>query len=366
MNIPFLDLEPAYLELKAELEAAFKRVMKSSWFVLGQEVDAFEAEFASYCRAKHCVGVGNGLDALHLILRAMDIGEGDEVIVPANTFIATWLSVSQAGAVPVPVEPCERTFNINTDLIERAVTARTKAIMPVHLYGHPADMDAINEIARKFSLKIIADAAQAHGARYRGRQAGILGDAAGFSFYPVKNLGAFGDGGAVVTDDDEIAEKVKLLRNYGSRIKYQHEERGYNSRLDEIQAALLRVKLRKLDEWNERRRKLARLYQDALSDIPELILPETDDNVEHVWHLYVIRHDLRDTIQARLKETGINTLIHYPVPPYNCPAYRGSGWKASDFPVTNRMARTVLSLPIGPHLQVGPDYWSALRSCFIA
>jgi dTDP-4-amino-4,6-dideoxygalactose transaminase len=364
MKVPFLDLEPAYLELKEELDAAFRRVMKSSWFVLGQETAAFETEFARYCSAKHCVGVGNGLDALYLILRAMDIGEGDEVIVPANTFIATWLAISQTGAVPVPVDSHEKTFNINTDLIEAAVTSRTKAVMPVHLYGRPAEMDKISATAERYGLKVIEDAAQASGASYRGRKTGTLGDAAGFSFYPGKNLGAFGDAGAVVTNDDRIAERVKLLGNYGSKVKYRHGEKGVNSRLDELQAAFLRVKLGKLDEWNARRRKLAGLYQDVLSDIPGLTLPGTDGEEEHSWHLYVIRHPERDVVQTRLEEAGIGTLIHYPVPPYLAPAYEEMGSKGSDFPVSSRLAREVLSLPMGPHMDPGPDYWSALRSCF--
>lgn len=364
MRVPFLDLEPAYLEVKEELDAAFHRVMRSSWFVLGQELEAFEEEYARYCDAKHCVGVGNGLDALYLILCAMEIVEGDEVIVPANTFIATWFAVSQTGAVPVPVDTRVKTFNIDTDLIEKAITSRTKAIMPVHLYGKPAEMDRIKEIAEKFGLKVIEDAAQAHGARYRGRRTGTLGDAAGFSFYPGKNLGAFGDGGAVVTNDDEIAERVKILRNYGSKVKYFHDEKGINSRLDELQAAFLRVKLKKLDEWNARRKKLAGLYHDVLSDIPGLILPGTDDGEEHSWHLYVIRHPERDVMQARLKRAGIGTLIHYPVPPHLSPAYSSGKWRVSDLPVTTRFAQQILSLPMGPHMDPGPDYWSALQSCF--
>ena len=364
MRVPFLDLEPAYLEVKEELDAAFQRVMLSSWFVLGQELEAFEEEYARYCDAKHCVGVGNGLDALHLILCAMDIGEGDEVIVPANTFIATWFAVSQTGAVPVPVDTRVKTFNIDTDLIERAITSRTKAIIPVHLYGKPAEMDRIKEIAEKFNLKVIEDAAQAHGARYRGRRTGTLGDAAGFSFYPGKNLGAFGDGGAVVTNDDEIAERVKILRNYGSKVKYFHDEKGVNSRLDELQAAFLRVKLGKLDEWNERRRKLAGLYRDVLYEIKDLTLPGSDEEEEHSWHLYVILHPERDVVKTRLEEAGISTLLHYPVPPYLTPAYEEMGLQGSDFPVATRLAREVLSLPMGPHMNPRSDYWSTLKSCF--
>ncbi|MDP2752964.1 MAG: DegT/DnrJ/EryC1/StrS family aminotransferase, partial [Nitrospirota bacterium] len=252
MKIPFLDLRAAYLELAPELDEAYHRVMQSGWFILGAEVDAFENEFADYCDAKQCVGVGNGLEALHLILRAMDIGPGDEVIVPSNTYIATWLAVSYAGATPVAVEPDRRTFNLDSARIEAAITPRTRAIIAVHLYGQPADMDPIIEIARRHNLRVIEDAAQAHGARYKGRRAGSLGDAAGFSFYPGKNLGALGDGGAVTTDDETLAGRIRVLRNYGSSIKYHNELKGYNSRLDELQAAFLRVKLKHLDTWNAR------------------------------------------------------------------------------------------------------------------
>lgn len=363
MKVPFLDLEPAHLEIRRELDAAFQRVLSSSCFILGKELEAFEKEFAAYCGAKHCIGVGNGLDALTLILRTMDIGPEDEVIVPAGTFIATWLAVSQAGAVPVPVDQDERTFNIDVSLIEGAVTEKTRAIMPVHLYGKPADMDPIIQIADKYGLKVIEDAAQAHGASYRGKRAGALGDAAGFSFYPGKNLGALGDAGAVVTGDDRIAENVRLLRNYGSKVKYQHEEKGVNSRLDELQAAFLRVKLAKLDEWNERRRKLARMYRDQLSDMPDVALPPFDDGGESSWHLLVIRHPRRDEVRKRLEKKGIGTLIHYPVPPHLSEAYSGKS-QEGDFPVAKRLAGEVLSLPMDPHFEPGPEYWEILRACF--
>lgn len=260
MKVPFLDLKAIDTESAAELEAACQRVLASGWYILGQQVEAFEAEFAAHCGTKYCVGVGNGLEALHLALRAMDIGSGDEVIVPANTYIATWLAISYAGARPVPVEPDEGTYNLDPSRIESAVTSRTKAILPVHLYGQPADMDAINELAERHGLRVIGDAAQAHGARYKGRPVGSLGHAAAFSFYPTKNLGALGDGGAVVTHDAALADKVRVLRNYGSRIKYQNEVKGFNSRLDELQAALLRVKLAKLDKWNAQRRQIAEAY----------------------------------------------------------------------------------------------------------
>jgi dTDP-4-amino-4,6-dideoxygalactose transaminase len=349
MNVPFLDLKAPYDELREEFDAAYRRVMESGWYILGKEVEAFEAEFATYCEAKHCIGVGNGLDALHLILRAMEVGPGDEVIVPANTYIATWLAVSYSGATPVPVEPDEQTYNINPGLVEAAITKKTKAILPVHLYGQPADMDPINALATRYGLKVIEDAAQAHGARYKGRRAGGLGDAAGFSFYPGKNLGALGDGGAVVTNDDELADRVRALRNYGSKVKYHNEVKGYNSRLDELQAALLRAKLPKLDEWNDRRRAVAKKYLHHLAALPELILPSVPDWAEPVWHLFVVRHPQRDALQKELGKAGIGTLIHYPIPPHRSNAYVAE-FAGARFPLAERMAETVLSLPMGPHL----------------
>jgi dTDP-4-amino-4,6-dideoxygalactose transaminase len=347
--IPFLDLRSAYLELREDLDAACRRVMDSGIFILGPEVEAFEREFAEYCGARHCLGVGNGLDALTLILRGYGCGPGDEVIVPSNTFIATWLAVSAAGARPVPVEPDPATFNLHPDRIESAITRRTRAIVPVHLYGLPADMDAINAVARPRGLKVVEDAAQAHGARYRGRRAGTLGDAAAFSFYPAKNLGAFGDGGAVVTNDAQLAERVAVLRNYGSRTRYEHGSRGCNSRLDEIQAALLRVRLRHLDRWNERRRARARLYLSLLP-APSLTLPHEPPQTEHVWHLFVVRTPRRDALQSFLEARGAGTHIHYPVPPHLQPAYRDLGLQAGALPVSEAIHREVLSLPMGPHL----------------
>src|SRR5918997_2085576 len=311
MKVPFLDLKALYLELKEELDIAYQRVMYSGWYVLGREVKTFEQEFASYCQVKHCIGVGNGLEALHLTLRAYGIGEGDEVIVPANTYIATWLAVSYAGARPVPVEPEERTYNLDPERVEAAITPRTRALIPVHLYGQPADMDALNDIAAPYGLKVIEDAAQAHGARYKDRRVGTLADAAGFSFYPGKNLGAIGDGGAVVTDDPGLADEVRLLRNYGSRVKYHNEAKGFNSRLDELQAALLRVKLTMLDGWNARRRALATEYLEALNSAP-ITLPFVPGWAEPVWHLFVVRHPQRDALQKHLAGGGIGTLIHYP------------------------------------------------------
>lgn len=359
MKIPFNDFTSPYQELQAELDEAYARFMQSGWYVLGKEVEAFEQEYAAYCGAKYCVGVANCLDAMHLVLRAWGIGPGDEVIVPSNTYIATWLAISHAGATPVPVEPDCRTHNLDPSLISAAITPRTKAVMPVHLYGQPADMDPIMQIARERGLKVLEDAAQAQGARYKGRVAGALGDAAGHSFYPTKNLGAFGDGGAVTTDDAELADRVRTLRNYGSRKRYYNEIIGYNSRLDEIQAAFLRVKLRHLDEWNGRRKNLAASYLDGLK--PESGLPFVPEWADPVWHLFVICHLQRDSLQQQLADAGIATLIHYPVPPHLSGAYAelkpagGGDWK---LPIAEQLASTVLSLPIGPHLT--PDQIQAV------
>ncbi|EDN71222.1 DegT/DnrJ/EryC1/StrS aminotransferase [Beggiatoa sp. PS] len=320
-TVYFLDFEGIHVELIAELDAAYDRVLASNWFILGAEVEAFETEFAAYCGTKHCIGVGNGLDALNLILHAYGIGIGDEVIVPANTYIATWLAISHTGATPVPVEPNEQTYNIDTTKIEAAITKQTKAIMPVHLYGQPADMGPIIEIARHYNLKVIEDAAQAHGATYKGKRTGNLSDAAGFSFYPGKNLGALGDGGAITTNDDELADKVRILRNYGSKVKYHNETKGFNSRLDPLQAAFLRVKLKYLDLWNNHRRKIARRYQESLANCPNIILPFVPDWVEPVWHLFVIRSQQRNELQQKLRDSNINTMIHYPIPPHLSEAY---------------------------------------------
>ena len=350
MKVPFLELKPTYDELRGEFDAAYHRVMDSGHYLLGKELEAFEAEYAVYCEAKHCVAVGNGLDALHLILRAYGIGAGDEVIVPSNTFIATWLAVSYAGAIPAPVEPNPQTCNLAPDRIEAAITPRTKAIMPVHLYGQPADMDPILAIASKHGLKVIEDSAQAQGARYKGRRTGALGNAAGNSFYPGKNLGAFSDAGAVTTNDTELADRVRTLRNYGSKKKYFHDEKGFNSRVDEIQAAFLRVKLKKLNEWNERRKKVAAEYLTELRPVADLILPQVPEWADPVWHLFVIRHPKRDALQQRLAEAGVGTLIHYPVAPHLSGAYANGKWPPGAFPIAESMAGTVLSLPMGPHL----------------
>ncbi|MGA9779604.1 MAG: DegT/DnrJ/EryC1/StrS family aminotransferase [Limisphaerales bacterium] len=350
MKVPFLDFVKPYEELKGELDEAYFRFMRSAWYVLGKEVEAFEQEYAGFCGVKYCVGVGNGLEALHLALRACGIDKGDEVIVPSNTYIATWLAVSYAGAQPVPVEPDPRTFNLDPNRLAAAITPKTKAIMPVHLYGQPADMDPIMQVARKHGLKVIEDNAQAQGARYKGRRTGSLGDAAGNSFYPGKNLGAFGEAGAVTTNDPELADRVRTLRNYGSKKKYYNDVKGYNSRLDELQAAFLRVKLKKLDEWNLRRREVAAHYLAGLSGWGGLTLPFVPAWAEPVWHLFVIRHSRRDTLQQKLTDTGIGTLIHYPVPPHLSGAYADAGWKRAAFPVAEELANSVLSLPMGPHL----------------
>jgi len=347
-QIPFLDLKAPYIELKAELDQAYRQVMESGWYNLGREVEAFEREFAAYCGVGHCIGVGNGLDALHLILRAMEIGPGDEVIVPSNTYIASWLAVSYAGATPVPVEPDPATCNLEPALIEAAITPRTKAIMAVHLYGQPADMAPIRTLAASRGLKVIEDAAQAHGARYRGERVGSLGDAAGFSFYPGKNLGAMGDGGAVTTNDAGLAERIRVLRNYGSKVKYQNDEKGYNSRLDELQAAFLRVKLRHLDSWNERRTAVAAQYCRALAQA-DLRLPSVLAAAQPVWHLFVVRTGRRELLTQALERHGIGWLIHYPIPPHRQQAYRDE-FGAASFPVAEAMAGELLSLPIGPAL----------------
>lgn len=347
--IPFLDLKGPYLELKPELDEAIARVVSSGWFIGGGEVDQFEADYATYCGCTHAVGVANGLDALHLALRAMDVGPGDEVIVPSNTYIATWLAVSQCGATPVPVEPDAQTFNINPALIEAAITPRTKVILPVHLYGQPADMDPILAIARKHGLRVLEDGAQAHGARYKGRRIGAHGDAVAWSFYPGKNLGAMGDGGAVTTNDEQLADRIRVMRNYGSRVKYVNEVQGYNSRLDPLQAAILRVKLAHLDDWNNRRRAIAAHYQQGLANCG-LRLPQLPEWAESVWHLYVVQCPQRDALQKALANNGVGSLIHYPIPPHLQQAYSTDVWSEAGFPLSERMANEALSLPIGPHL----------------
>lgn len=350
MKIPFLDLRAAYLELKPEIDLAVSRVLDSGWYILGEEVEAFESEWAAFCEAKYAVGIANGLDALHLALRALDVGPGDEVIVPSNTYIATWLAVSQCGATPVPVEPDHATYNINPALIEAAITPRTKVILPVHLYGQPADMDTILAIARKHNLRVLEDAAQAHGARYKGKRIGAHGDVVAWSFYPGKNFGALGDGGAITSNDPQIADRIRVLGNYGSRVKYLNEVQGYNSRLDPIQAAALRVKLKYLDEWNTRRKSLAAEYLQALSGASEITLPVVPEFADPVWHLFVIRHADREALQKQMNDAGIGSVIHYPIPPHLQTAYTDLGYQSGQFPMAEIMAKQVLSLPIGPHL----------------
>lgn len=347
MNVPFLDIAAAHAELAEELETTTLRVLRTAHYVLGPEVEAFEAEFAAHEGARHCVGVANGLDALYLALRARGIGAGDEVIVPAHTFIATWLAVSQTGASIIPVETDDH-YLIDVDAVRHAITPRTKAIVPVHLYGHPADMDPLEELGRQHGLFVLGDAAQAHGARYRDRPLGGLGAAAAYSFYPGKNLGAAGDGGAITTNDDALAARLRILRNYGSSQKYVHHEQGVNSRLDELQAALLRVKLRHLDAWNVRRARLARRYTDALGT--GLVLPRTREWALPVWHLYVVRHARREIVRELLLRAGVHTLVHYPTPPHRQGAYAGTPLGALSFPRTEMYHREVFSLPMGPHV----------------
>lgn len=345
--LPFLDLQPTYAASREAIDTALARVAASGWFILGKELEAFEARWATYCGSRHAVGLGNGLDALHLGLLALGVGEGDEVIVPANTYIATWLAVSQCGATPVPVEPDPRTYNLDPARIAAAVTPRTRAILPVHLYGQPADMDAIGAIARQHGLKLLDDCAQAHGARWNGRIVGSLADASAWSFYPGKNLGAMGDGGGLTTDDAAVAERVRVLRNYGSRVKYHNEVKGLNSRLDEMQAAVLSAKLPQLDTLTTERRRIAARLLDGLAGAP-VGLPHVPAQAEPAWHLFVIRHPDRDRLQRALAEEGVGTLIHYPVPPHRQPAYAELGLGEGRFPITEAIHREVLSLPLWP------------------
>ncbi|MFD0904807.1 DegT/DnrJ/EryC1/StrS family aminotransferase [Actinomadura sediminis] len=348
--VPFLDLRAAYAELGAEIDAAVGRVLASGRYLEGPEVAAFEEDFAAYCGAEHCVAVGSGGDALEIALLALGIGPGDEVIVPSHTFFASWRSVSAAGARPVPVEPAEDTANLDPAGVEAAITARTRAILPVHLYGQPADLDAITAIAARHGLAVVEDAAQAHGARHRGRRIGAGSLAAAFSFYPGKNLGALGDGGAVVTSDAALAGRMRLRRSYGSRVKYRHEIVAGNSRLDELQAAVLRVKLARLDEWNARRAGVAARYLRDLHGLDGLALPVVAPWAEPVWHLFVVRSPRRDELRRRLADAGIGTQIHYPVPVHRTAAYAAAGWPPGSLPVAERLAAEVLSLPMGPHL----------------
>lgn len=351
VNVPFYDLKRLHQSIEIELAAAAKRVMASGFYVLGPELTAFENAFAKYCGTAHAVGVGNGLDALTLVLRAMNVGAGDEVIVPAQTFIATWLSASVVGATPVPVDVDEHTANLDPSILEQAITPRTKAIIVVHLFGRPAEMDSILDIARRHGVKVIEDAAQAHGALWKGRKAGSLGDAAIFSFYPSKNLGALGDGGMVCTSDEALASRARQIGNYGSAERYVHSELGVNSRLDELQAALLRAKLPSLDAWNEVRARVARRYDEGLRELaPHVIVPPLQVSKEvSVWHLYVIQVRHRDRLRTLLHERGIGTGIHYPKPPACHEAYSHLNLQGA-FPVAERLAAGSLSLPMAPYL----------------
>lgn len=349
--IPFLDLKSINNQYRNELTEAFTRVIESGWYILGQEVKAFEEEFAAYCGVKYCVGVANGLEALILIFRAYkELGimeEGDEVIVPANTYIASILAITENHLIPVLVEPDINTYLLDPQKIEEKITERTKAILPVHLYGQTCEMDLVNDIAKKYNLKVIEDSAQSHGAYYRNRSSGNLGDASGFSFYPGKNLGALGDAGAVTTNDYELAKTIRALANYGSHKKYENLYKGINSRLDELQAAILRVKLKYLEFEIEKRRQIAQYYLDNIKN-PKIVLPYVRNEKEHVWHLFVIRTKDRDHLQQYLKDNKIQTLIHYPISPHMQKAYKE--WNQYSYPITEKIHKEVLSLPIGSFL----------------
>ena len=351
MTIPFLSFSEMNDEVRAEIEVAFKKVFDSKWYILGKEVQLFEEAYAGFNQVQQCVGVSNGLDALILALKALEIGVGDEVIVPSNTYIATLLAVTHVGATPVLAEPDERTFNMDPVTVEKAITGRTKAIMPVHLYGQCCEMDAIMEIASRHKLFVIEDNAQSQGATYNGKLAGSFGHANGTSFYPGKNLGALGDAGAVTTNDEALAEKIRTLRNYGSQKKYYNEVIGSNMRLDELQAAFLSVKLNYLYQWNEQRRQIAAWYDHYLANVGDLRLPFTAPGATHVYHLYVVRTEKRDELQKHLAENGIGTLIHYPVPPHLQEAYKSLGFSNGDFPIAEKISATCLSLPLWPGMQ---------------
>lgn len=353
MPVSFFDIGPTHAEIMADMDRAWREVVDSRHFIMGDRLAAFETEFATYCQARHAIGVANGLDALTLILDGLGIGPDDEVIVPAHTFIATWLAVSRIGAKPVPVDCETATCNIDSVAVAAAITGQTRAIIAVHLYGTPAATEDLQVLCSARGIHLIEDAAQAHGATSHGRRTGSLGTAAGFSFYPTKNLGALGDGGAIVTSDDALAARVRLLRNYGSERKYEHLAAGYNSRLDEMQAALLSIKLKHLDRHNEQRRRIADRYQSGLSHLPDITLPVIPGGSNPVWHLYTIRHPRRDYLMQMLSEAGIQTLIHYPAPPHLQPVYAGLGFAAGTFPVAEEIAATTLSLPIWPGMDAG-------------
>ena len=349
MNVPFVDLQAQHRTIRDELNQAIQRVMDRCDFALGQDVVRFEEEFAAFCGTRHAVGVDSGLSALELSLRALGIGPGDEVIVPAHTFIATAAAVTFAGARPILVDVDPATYNIDVAQVEAAITPRTRAIIPVHLYGLPAAMDAIMSLADRHDLAVIEDACQAHGAYYKGRRVGSLGHAAAFSFYPTKNLGGCGDAGMVLTDDAEVAEQVRAMRNCGQKAKYIHELPPFNHRLDTLQAAILRVKLRYLDQWNEVRRRNAALYTNLLTG-SGIVTPVEDPDSTHVYHLYVVRTPRRDGLQAYLREQGIGTAIHYPVPIHLQPFYAGNGFRRGQFPVTEGLCDEIISLPMFPEM----------------
>ncbi len=346
--IKFLDFQPMHNQIQEEMQNAFQRVYNSHWYIQGNELSQFEIEYARLNQTQFAVGVSNGLDALVLALRALNIGPGDEVIVPSNTYIATALAVSHVGAIPVFVEPRIETYNINPELIPQAITKKTKAIMPVHLYGQACEMDAIMEIAQNYNLFVVEDNAQAHLSLFKEKLTGSFGDINGTSFYPGKNLGALGDAGAITTDNEELAKRIKTLRNYGSAVKYYNEELGYNNRLDELQAAFLRVKLNYLQDWTNQRKEIARWYNEFLQNRNDLVLPYIHENSNHVFHLYVVRTSNREKLQQELTENGIQTMIHYPVPPHLQKAYKHLGYKEGDFPIAEEIARTCLSLPVWP------------------
>ncbi|MCS6807295.1 MAG: DegT/DnrJ/EryC1/StrS family aminotransferase [Bacteroidota bacterium] len=348
--IPFLDLQSLNCSLESELDQAFHDVLRSGWFILGEHVSAFEREYAQFSGTRYAVGVANGLDALHIALRVLGVGYGDEVIVPSNTYIATLLSVSFVGATPVLVEPRKTTYNINPEGIEAAITSRTKAIMPVHLYGQAAEMEAIMDIAEKYGIYVVEDNAQAHGAFYNGKPTGSFGHINATSFYPGKNLGALGDAGAITTDNPDYNIRARSWRNYGSQKKYYNEVLGYNSRLDELQAAFLLKKLPLLYSQNAERERLATLYTQNLQGVGDIITPVLADNASSVFHLYVIRTAKRDALQEYLAQQGIGTMIHYPIPPHLQEAYKHQGWKKGQFPIAEEIAETCLSLPLYPGL----------------
>ncbi len=348
MEIPFLSLQPQHDAIEQELQQTIQRVLKSNWFILGKELSSFENAFAAYCGTKFSAGCANGLDALVISLRALGIGSGDEVIVPSNTFIATWLAVTAVGAKVVPVEPDSNTYNIDPLKIENAITSRTKVIIPVHLFGQACEMERIMRIAEKYNLYVVEDNAQAQGATCGGKKTGSFGNCNATSFYPGKNLGAMGDGGAITTNSEEINNRILRLRNYGSTEKYYHDEQGVNSRLDELQAAILSVKLKKLDNWTAQRQALALDYLERLKGIDDLILPQTAKDCSHVYHLFVVRTNKRNELQQYLADAGIQTIIHYPIPPHLQKAFSNVGLKSGDFPIAEQLANTSLSLPIWP------------------